>query len=131
LDDNDLCEADDLVELISGSEERKMGTRECRRHQRIPQGSVENGFTRIYACPLILSSNNSTQIYYAARPNSSTSSFSTPSSTIRGKTCSQNHKTQLDANQKIKKWLIEYLAVKEVNADNKTREAAAITAATE
>ena len=45
--------------------------------------------------------------------------------------CSQNHKTQLDADQKIEKWLIEYLAVKEVNADNKTREAAAITAATE
>ena len=39
LDDDDLCEADDLVELISGNEERKMGIREWRRHQRI-QGSV-------------------------------------------------------------------------------------------
>jgi len=39
-----------------------------------PQGGVENGVTRIYVCPLILLINNSTQIYYAARPNSSTSS---------------------------------------------------------
>jgi len=38
--------------------------------------------------------------------------------------------TKLDLTM-IKKWLIEYLAVKEVNADNKTQEAAAITAATE
>jgi len=28
LDDDDLCEADDLAELRSGNEERKMGTRE-------------------------------------------------------------------------------------------------------
>jgi len=63
LDDDYLCEADDLAELISGNEDRKMGIREWRRHQRIPQGSVENG---IYVCPLVLFINNSTQIYYAA-----------------------------------------------------------------
>ena len=40
-------------------------------------------------------------------------------------------RTQLDADRKIKKWLIEHLAVEGVNADNKTWEAAAITAATE
>jgi len=62
-----------------------------------PQGGVENGVTRIYVCPLILLINNSTQIYYAARPNSSTSS---PSSIIRDKTSSQNPKTQLDADKK-------------------------------
>ena len=69
LDDDNLCEADDLAELRSGNEERKMGTREWRRHQRIPQGSVENGVTRICVCPLVLFIN--TQIYYAARPHSS------------------------------------------------------------
>jgi len=84
--------------MESSSKERKMGIMEWRRRQRILQGSVENGVTRIYACPLILFINNSTQIYYAVRPNSSTSSFSTPSSIIRDKTSSQNHKTQLDAD---------------------------------
>ena len=41
LDDNDLCEADDLAELISGNEKRKMGIMEWRRHQRIPKGALK------------------------------------------------------------------------------------------
>ena len=68
------------------------------------------------------------QLHYAARPNWSRSSFPTPSSVIWLLTTAR---TQLDINQKIKKWLIEYLAVvrlKEVNAD---KEAAGTTVARE
>ena len=68
-------------------------------------------------------------------PNSSTSSFSTPSYVIRDKMFLTKARTQLDADhfglEKIKKRLIEYLAVvrlKELNADKEAREAAAITA---
>ena len=71
-------------------------------------------------------------------PNSSTSSSSTPSSAIRDKMFLTKARTQLDADhfglEKIKKRLIEYLAVvrlKELNADKEAREAAAITAVAE
>jgi len=77
---------------------------------RIPQESVENGVIGIYVCPLILFINNSTQIYYAARPNSSTSSFSIRF-VIRDKNLLTTARTQLDIDQKIKKRLIECPAV--------------------
>jgi len=99
-------------------------------HQRMEKTS-ENPRKRWEWCirfnvyPLILFIDNSTQIDYAARPNSSTSLFST-SSVIWLLTTAR---TQLDADQKIKKRLIEYLAVHlEVNANNKTQEEVAITA---
>lgn len=55
---------------------------------------------RSYVCPLILFINNSNQIYYAAWPNSSTSSLSTPSSIIRDKTLLTIARTQCNADQK-------------------------------
>jgi len=67
LDDDDQHEVDDLADLKkkieamqSGTEERKMGTREWRRLKRIPQGSVENGVIRNYVRPLIFLNYNST-----------------------------------------------------------------------
>jgi len=83
--------------------------------------NVENGVIRSYVCPLI---DNFTQIYYAAQPNSSTRSFSTPSSIIRNKAFLTTVRTQLDIDQKR---LIEYFAVaclKELHADNEARGAA-------
>ena len=58
--------------------------------------------------------------------NSSTRSFSTPSSIIRNKTLFITARTQLDVDQPLKKWLIGYLAVcrKELNTDNEVRGAA-------
>ena len=58
--------------------------------------------------------------------NSSTRSFSTPSSIIRNKTPFITARTQLDVDQPLKKWLIGYLAVcrKELNTDNEVRGAA-------
>ena len=70
---------------------------------------------------LILFINNFTRIDYAAQPNSSTRSFSTPSSIIRNKTFLTTARTQLDIDQKR---LIEYFAVaclKELHADNEAR----------
>ena len=75
-----------------------------------PQGSVDNGVTRIYVCPLILFIHNSAWIFYAARPNSSTSFFSIPS-VIHDKKLLTKSQSQLDADQKIKKGLIDYLAI--------------------
>jgi len=58
LDDDDRCEVDDLTELISCNEERKMGIREWRRHQKIPKGVLKMVSSRsMYA--LILFINNS------------------------------------------------------------------------
>ena len=65
---------------------------------------------------------------YAARPNSSRSSFPTPSSRIWLLTTAR---TQLDIDQKIKKWLIEYLAVVRLKERNANKEAAATTVAHE
>jgi len=73
---------------------------------------------------LILFIDNFTRIDYAAQPNSSTRSFSTPYSIIRYKTFLTTAPTQLDIDQKR---LIEYFAVaclKELHADNEARGAA-------
>ena len=81
--------------------------------------SKENGVEAMYA----LSSFPSTTPY-AARPNSSRSSFPTPSSVIWLLTTARS---QLDIDQKIKKWLIEYLAVVRLKECNAEKEAATTT----
>ncbi|KAG6907031.1 hypothetical protein DXG01_010866 [Tephrocybe rancida] len=122
LDDDEQHEADDMADLKRrieamepGSEERKMGVREWRRLKRIPQGSVENGVIRSYLEWLgSIPWPNST-------PLPSDSQAPQP---IKDKTFLTAARTQLDADhfglEKIKKRLIEYLAVvrlKELNAE--------------
>ncbi|KAJ7493431.1 ATP-dependent protease La [Mycena galericulata] len=126
LDDDEQHEADDLADLkrrieamAPGSEERKMGVREWRRLKRIPQGSVENGVIRSYLEWL-------TAVPW---PNSSLET-STPRP-IRDRSFLAAARAQLDADhfglEKIKKRLIEYLAVvrlKEMNAERERLAAA-------
>ncbi|EDR09375.1 uncharacterized protein LACBIDRAFT_326126 [Laccaria bicolor S238N-H82] len=106
-----------------GSEERKMGVREWRRLKRIPQGSVENGVIRSYLEWL-------TSIPW---PNSTHISPAPDSSQLQLKTRPflAAARAQLDADhfglEKIKKRLIEYLAVvrlKELNAEREAKELA-------
>ncbi|KAJ7224383.1 ATP-dependent protease La [Mycena pura] len=117
LDDDEQHEADDLADLKRrieamepGSEERKMGVREWRRLKRIPQGSVENGVIRSYLEWL-------TAIPW---PNST---LDVPRKII-DRSFLTAAREQLDSDhfglEKIKKRLIEYLAVvrlKEMNAE--------------
>ncbi|KAJ6496776.1 ATP-dependent protease La [Mycena vulgaris] len=125
LDDDEQHEADDMADLKRrieamepGSEERKMGVREWRRLKRIPQGSVENGVIRSYLEWL-------TAVPW---PNSSLE----PPQTMRDRSFLSAARAQLDADhfglEKIKKRLIEYLAVvrlKEMNAERESAAAAA------
>nr|GAT46762.1 ATP-dependent protease La [Mycena chlorophos] len=127
LDDDEQHEADDLADLKRrieamepGSEERKMGVREWRRLKRIPQGSVENGVIRSYLEWL-------TAIPW---PNSAADA----PRAITDRSFLAAAREQLDADHfgldKIKKRLIEYLAVvrlKELNAERERRAAAALT----
>ncbi|KAJ6485879.1 ATP-dependent protease La [Mycena sanguinolenta] len=127
LDDDEQHEADDMADLKRrieamepGSEERKMGVREWRRLKRIPQGSVENGVIRSYLEWL-------TAIPW---PNSALE----PLPILRDRSFLTAARAQLDSDhfglEKIKKRLIEYLAVvrlKEMNAERERT--AAITAA--
>ena len=119
LDNNDQSEADDFAKLIWRQGE-EIGHRVMEKASEDPQGK----WCRSYVCPFILSIDNSTHIYYAARPNSSRSSFPTPSSVIWLLTTAR---TQLDMDQKMKKWLIEYLAVVRLKKRNANKEAAATT----
>ncbi|KAF7309696.1 Lon protease-like protein [Mycena indigotica] len=126
LDDDEQHEADDLADLKRrieamepGSEERKMGVREWRRLKRIPQGSVENGVIRSYL------------EWLTAIPWSNSTS-ETPRA-ITDRSFLTAAREQLDADhfglEKIKKRLIEYLAVvrlKEMNAERERQAAAAI-----
>ncbi|KAF8889077.1 Lon protease C-terminal proteolytic domain-containing protein [Infundibulicybe gibba] len=124
LDDDEQHEADDLADLKRkieamevGSEERKMGVREWRRLKRIPQGSVENGVIRSYLEWL-------TSIPW---PNSTPST--PPSNSATPKSFLATARAQLDADhfglEKIKKRLIEYLAVVRLKEINALREASA------
>ncbi|KAJ7066744.1 ATP-dependent protease La [Mycena amicta] len=129
LDDDEQHEADDLADLKRrieamepGSEERKMGVREWRRLKRIPQGSVENGVIRSYLEWL-------TAIPW---PNS----LAQVPRTITDRSFLTAAREQLDADhfglEKIKKRLIEYLAVvrlKEMNAERERQALAAAAAA--
>ncbi|KAF7356874.1 Lon protease-like protein [Mycena venus] len=130
LDDDEQHEADDMADLKRrieamepGSEERKMGVREWRRLKRIPQGSVENGVIRSYLEWL-------TAIPW---PNSTLE----PPRTLQDRSFLTAARAQLDSDhfglEKIKKRLIEYLAVvrlKEMNAERE-RLALAATAASQ
>ncbi|KAJ7035622.1 ATP-dependent protease La [Mycena alexandri] len=131
LDDDEQHEADDLADLkrrieamAPGSEERKMGVREWRRLKRIPQGSVENGVIRSYLEWL-------TAVPW---PNSTLE----PARTVRDRSFLTSAREQLDSDhfglEKIKKRLIEYLAVvrlKEMNAERERLAAAAAQEASE
>ncbi|KAK7031398.1 Lon protease-like protein [Favolaschia claudopus] len=122
LDDDEQHEADDMADLKRrieamepGSEERKMGVREWRRLKRIPQGSVEHGVIRSYLEWL-------TAVPW---PNSALE----PAHKIRDKSFLTAARAQLDSDhfglEKIKKRLIEYLAVVRLKEMNAERERAA------
>ncbi|RDB23965.1 Lon protease 2, peroxisomal [Hypsizygus marmoreus] len=129
LDDDDQHEADDMADLKRrieamepGSEERKMGVREWRRLKRIPQGSVEHGVIRSYL----------EWLGSIPWPNSSPLSSASGEQVqpvIRDKTFLTAARAQLDADhfglEKIKKRLIEYLAVVRLKEMNAEREAQA------
>ncbi|KAG5352567.1 hypothetical protein C0989_001785, partial [Termitomyces sp. Mn162] len=145
LDDDEQHEADDMADLKRrieamevGSEERKMGVREWRRLKRIPQGSVEHGVIRSYvrifdllACMTI--NHPGLQLEWLSSipwPNAvSLSSEVQSPQPIKDKSFLTAARVQLDADhfglEKIKKRLIEYLAVvrlKELNAERDSRE---------
>ncbi|KAJ2934551.1 hypothetical protein H1R20_g2520, partial [Candolleomyces eurysporus] len=124
LDDDEQHEADDLADLkrrieamAVGSEERKMGVREWRRLKRIPQGSVENGVIRTYLEWL-------TSIPWPNSAPLSPSSAST--SDLKDRSFLKNARSQLDSDhfglEKIKKRLIEYLAVVRLKELNNEKE---------
>mgnify|MGYP001199840330 CR=1 FL=1 len=132
LDDDEQHEADDLADLkrkieamAVGSEERKMGVREWRRLKRIPQGSVENRVIRTYLEWLTSipwpNSTSSPAITPAPATMSSSSSVD-----LKDRTFLTNARAQLDADhfglEKIKKRLIEYLAVVRLKEMNLERE---------
>lgn len=124
LDDDEQHEIDDLADLKKkieameqGSEERKMGVREWRRLKRIPQGSVENGVIRSYL-----------EWLTAVPWPSASASPSTSLETLRDRSFLTNARQQLDADHfgldKIKRRLIEYLAVvrlKQMNAEKELK----------
>ncbi|KAF7370864.1 Lon protease-like protein [Mycena sanguinolenta] len=127
LDDDEQHEADDMADLKRrieamepGSEERKMGVREWRRLKRIPQGSVENGVIRSYLEWL-------TAIPW---PNSALE----PPRALQDKSFLTAARAQLDSDhfglEKIKKRLIEYLAVVRLKEMNAERERAAVAGTT-
>ncbi|KAJ3516310.1 hypothetical protein NLJ89_g1201 [Agrocybe chaxingu] len=132
LDDDEQAEADDMAELRrkieameAGSEERKMGVREWRRLKRIPAGSVENGVIRSYLEWLTsVPWPNSTPLPLPATVDGSGSPPSTQPPDLKDRSFLTTARAQLDADhfglEKIKKRLIEYLAVvrlKEMNAE--------------
>ncbi|KAI0326803.1 ATP-dependent protease La [Cubamyces sp. BRFM 1775] len=112
LDDPEQAEAEDMAEIkhkieamAKDSEERKMAVREWKRFQRIPSGSVEHGVIRNYLEWL-------TSIPW---PSSSAYATATSSDKLRDRAFLENARKQLDEDhyglEKIKKRLIEYLAV--------------------
>ncbi|PFH45178.1 hypothetical protein AMATHDRAFT_71942 [Amanita thiersii Skay4041] len=134
LDDDDQHEADDMADLkrkieamAPGSEERKMGVREWRRLKRIPQGSVEHGVIRTYLEWLTSIPWPNSSLIPSAAPNSA--SPTGEQELIKDRGFLANARAQLDADHfgldKIKRRLIEYLAVvrlKELNAEREKRE---------
>lgn len=155
---DDLADLKRRIEAMAvGSEERKMAVREWRRLKRIPQGSVENGVVRTYVSPSTVSSLlylTVTQLEWLTSvpwPNSaplspsSSNSLISPSSSstslattidLKDRSFLANARAQLDADhfglEKIKKRLIEYLAVvrlKEMNAEKERMKEDSETAA--
>ncbi|KAH8084891.1 ATP-dependent protease La [Cristinia sonorae] len=124
LDNEEQAEVEDMADIkakieamAKDSEERKMGVREWRRLKRIPQGSVEHGVIRNYLEWL-------TSIPWPASQSESSSSISME--TLRDPAFLSNARSQLDADHygldKIKKRLIEYLAVVRLKALQADRE---------
>ncbi|KAH9922330.1 ATP-dependent protease La [Epithele typhae] len=112
LDDNEQSEADDMAEIKSkieamakDSDERKMAVREWKRLQRIPSGSVEHGVIRNYL----------EWITSIPWPSSAAFAASTSADKLRDRSFLTSARKQLDDDhyglEKIKKRLIEYLAV--------------------
>ncbi|GBE87130.1 Lon protease homolog 2, peroxisomal [Sparassis crispa] len=104
--------------MAQGSEERKVAVREWRRLKRIPSGSVEQGVVRNYLDWLVA-------VPWAA---STTTQANASLEALRDRAFLTNARKQLDADhyglEKIKKRLIEYLAVvrlKELNAEKEAR----------
>jgi len=126
LDDDEQAEADDMAEIRSkieamakDSEERKMAVREWRRLKRTPSGSVEHGVIRNYLEWL-------TAVPWPASATAPETSVSLE--TLRDRGFLIKARQQLDADhfglEKIKKRLIEYLAVvrlKELQAEKEAR----------
>ncbi|KAI0351613.1 ATP-dependent protease La [Trametes cingulata] len=124
LEDPEQAEAEDLADIknkieamAKDSEERKMAIREWKRFQRIPAGSVEHGVIRNYLEWL-------TSIPW---PTSSAFTSSASSDKLRDRAFLENARKQLDEDhyglEKIKKRLIEYLAVvrlKQLQAERET-----------
>ncbi|KAI8972556.1 ATP-dependent protease La [Trametes punicea] len=124
LDDPEQAEAEDMAEIkhkieamAKDSEERKVAVREWKRFQRIPAGSVEHGVIRNYLEWL-------TSIPW---PSSSAYVNSTSSEKLRERAFLETARRQLDEDhyglEKIKKRLIEYLAVVRLKQLQAEREA--------
>ncbi|GJE92960.1 ATP-dependent protease La [Phanerochaete sordida] len=96
--------------MAKDSEERKMAVREWKRLKRIPQGSVEHGVIRNYLEWLVSIPWTSSSTAYAAMSME----------TLRDRAFLKNAREQLDSDhfglEKIKKRLIEYLAVVRLKA---------------
>lgn len=136
LDDDEQHEADDMAELKKKieameprSEERKMGVREWRRLKRIPAGSVENGVIRSYVSQHTSSARCLIEVFQLEWLTSVPWSNSAGIPNLKDKSFLTMARTQLDADhfglEKIKKRLIEYLAVvrlKELNAEREALE---------
>ncbi|KAI0632876.1 ATP-dependent protease La [Trametes polyzona] len=131
LDDPEQAEAEDMADIrnkieamAKDSEERKMAVREWKRFQRIPAGSVEHGVIRNYL------------EWLTSIPWPSSSAFAQGSSDkLRDRAFLENARKQLDEDhyglEKIKKRLIEYLAVvrlKQLQAEQEASSKEAMTA---
>lgn len=121
--------------MAHGSEERKMGVREWRRLKRIPPGSVENGVIRSYVSFQPFSSLPIAKVMQlewltsVPWPNSTpipsiSNEVSAIQPQLKDRSFLQAARVQLDSDhfglEKIKKRLIEYLAVvrlKELNGE--------------
>ena len=146
LDDDEAHEASDLADIKAkieamtpGTEERKMGVREWRRLKRIPVGSVENGVVRTYVCSPNIIHPSHTDIYFTSQsqlewltslpwPSSTPTTPSALSTSTRHRSFLANARAQLDTDhfglEKIKKRLIEYLAVVRLNQINAAQDEA-------
>ncbi|TFK82017.1 ATP-dependent protease La [Polyporus arcularius HHB13444] len=124
LDDNEQSEADDMAEIkakieamAKDSEERKMAVREWKRLQRIPSGSVEHGVIRNYLEWIISIPWPSSAAYADVANNDK----------LKDRAFLANARRQLDEDhyglEKIKKRLIEYLAVVRLKQLQAEREA--------
>ncbi|KAI0668849.1 ATP-dependent protease La [Trametes maxima] len=124
LDDPEQAEAEDMADIRSkieamakDSEERKMAVREWKRFQRIPAGSVEHGVIRNYL----------EWLASVPWPSSSVYASAAASEKLRDRAFLVNARKQLDEDhyglEKIKKRLIEYLAVVRLKQLQAEREA--------